>query len=51
MATFLSQEGTDFNTANQLRENTYNTDKTLFETAITVDGKKAAITRHYYFEQ
>ena len=51
MATFMSQEGTDFNTANQLRENTYNTDKMLFETTITVDGKKAAITRHYYFEQ
>lgn len=51
MATFMSQQGTDYNTANQLRENVYNTDKTLFETTITVDGKKTAITRHYYFEQ
>jgi len=51
MATFMTQQGTDFNTTNQLRENRYNPDKTLFETTIYLEGKKVQMTRHYYFNE
>ena len=33
---------------NQIRENVFNKDKTIYQTSITINGKKEILTRHYY---
>lgn len=49
--TFNSRESTEYESLNQVTENFYNPDNTVFETAIYINGKKVQLNKHYYFKQ
>lgn len=49
-ATFISSTSTEYNKFNQVTENIYNKDKTIFESNVYVEGKKVQMNRHVYFK-
>ena len=49
--TFISSTSNEYDNFNQLTENIYNQDKTIFESNVCLDGKKVQMNRHFYFKQ
>ena len=45
---FISRQGSNYETVDQVTSNIYNSDKTVFETDLYRDGKMVQIQRHYY---
>lgn len=49
--TFISSTSTEYDSFNQVTENIYNPDKTIFESNVYLDGKKVQMNRHFYFKE
>lgn len=49
--TFISSTSTEYDNFNQITENIYNTDKTIYESNVYLDGKKVQMNRHFYFKK
>lgn len=49
--TFISSTSTEYDNFNQMTENIYNHDKTIFESNVYLDGKKVQMNRHFYFKE
>ena len=49
--TFISREYTEYDNFNQMTENIYAQDKTIFESNVYLEGKKTQINRHFYFKE
>lgn len=50
-ATFISSTSTEYDNFNQVTENIYNSDKTIFESNVYLDSKKVQLNRHFYFKK
>jgi hypothetical protein len=47
----ISSTSIEYDNFNQVTENIYNQDKTIFESNVYLDGKKVQMNRHFYFKE